>query len=426
MDLLAGELSPEEEGSLRSAVQGCAECGAEFEMMALLMDFSGPALKATAPEGMDAVIMAAAKEHVEQVAATAPEATLGIWAKLGEWLESFAIGPQFAMATVMVLVVAVGFWYVPKHESHEVAGSTVVLSDPEGEAVAADDPGLAPALLGAGETNQGGGGLGEVERADGMQNQPETEPNPPEETLVIPPTKMASAMRRRPIRDEVVTREPPVREQSVQTQTAMAMTRGATRMTVPSGRMTANHGNDDVEDLRSQSAAWARELEGVPMPSYSDETPQAPSAPPSAVGGVAPRQQPVEPGNGQSGGWAGGNAPAQAEADEVPGPSVSPSRALLQLARNHRSQARCDQAVRHYESLLARFSSSPEVPPALMESADCYRRMGRISDAERALRRALQFASTRTNARRELTRLETIRAAQRESNAPSLEAAEAY
>ncbi|MFT5356741.1 MAG: hypothetical protein ACI9KE_003967 [Polyangiales bacterium] len=422
MDLLAGELPPEEADSLRTAIKGCDDCGPEFEMMALLMDFSGPALKATAPKEIDAVIMAAAKEHAEHRVTSSPVSqTPGIWARLGEWLESIALGPQFAMATVMVLVVAVGFWYVPKHESHEVAGSTVVLSDPEGEAVAADDPGLVPALIGAGERNQEAvGDLGEIERVSTNREERGTEPETPPE-LQGPPPEATQTMRQRPARNRdtrAAQREQPEQpELSVQTQTTMAMTRGATRMTVPSDRVIANQGTDDVENLQAQSAAWARELEGVPMPSYSDEAPVAPG-----TGGLArpsARQAPSQ------------QAPArQAEAadfeqaEEAPAPSVSASRALLQLARNHRSQARCDQAVRHYESLLARFASSPEVPPALMESADCYRRMGRISDAERALQRALQFASTRTNARRELARLETIRAAQRETNAPSSESFE--
>ena len=394
MDLLAGELSPEEEGSLRAAIGSCDVCGPEFEMMALLMDFSGPALKATAPSEIDAVIMTAAKAHIQQARVASPTPSGGIWARIAEWLESFAMGPQFAMATVMVLVVAVGFWYVPKNESHEVAGSTVVLSDPEGEAVAADDPGQAPALLGAGERNEVASEL-EIERAPVLE---ETES--PEVSVPTPPTKVATPTV--PMRAL-----PPPPAQNVQTATDMAMTRAVTRTPADYG-VSANEGND-IETVHQQSAAWAMELEGMPMPSYSDDPPAPTQRAPSA-----------QATNSTLGTRPADESSLGLEAAEVPAPTTaSPSRALLQLARNHRAQARCDEAVRHYESLLARFASSPEVPAALMESADCYRRMGRISDAERALQRALQFASTRTNARRELTRLETIRAAQRETYAPS-------
>ena len=155
-----------------------------------------------------------------------------------------------------------------------------------------------------------------------------------------------------------------------------------------------------IENAVAQANAWAEEM-GVPerLPSYAPTPTTNQDAEHTAT-------------NRGSEGERAGAPPSRVWNESSPEP-VSLSRALLQLARNHRAEGDCGNSVIHYEDLLRRFRSAAEVPRALIEAADCYRRLGRLSDAERLLQRATVYASSRQAAQRGLIRLNTIRAAQR-------------
>ena len=144
MDLLLEEVPPAEARRLRAAIALCPYCRSDFALLSGIDEAAPKALMAEAPMSIDAVVMAAAfaahDTSVNTVADRSPQSASG-WARFVAFVGQAAVGPQFAMATVMLLVAAVGFWYVPARESRDVLGSTVVALDPEGEAVAtADDP----------------------------------------------------------------------------------------------------------------------------------------------------------------------------------------------------------------------------------------------------------------------------------------------
>ncbi len=86
------------------------------------------------------------------------------------------------------------------------------------------------------------------------------------------------------------------------------------------------------------------------------------------------------------------------------------------LARSHRQRGACAAAVNHYERLFQRYPAYGLLPQALIEAADCYRRVGRYSEARAHLHRAAGYNSTSAAARRELTRLDTIERAARRQN----------
>src|SRR5690606_431890 len=59
----------------------------------------------------------------------------GLWGAILRWLSGFAASPQFVMASIMMLVVAIGVWYLPAaRRQPEASGGTVVHPDHQGEA----------------------------------------------------------------------------------------------------------------------------------------------------------------------------------------------------------------------------------------------------------------------------------------------------
>ncbi|MEM7609711.1 MAG: hypothetical protein AAF411_30560, partial [Myxococcota bacterium] len=109
-----------------------------------------------------------------------------------------------------------------------------------------------------------------------------------------------------------------------------------------------------------------------------------------------------------------GAAPArQAEAastESVAPPTVrtTPASRLLARARSARAAGNCRAALSDYDTVINTFRSARELPSALLESADCQRRLGQLDDAARRLRRAARYATTRTQAERELATIEAI------------------
>ncbi|MEM6958170.1 MAG: hypothetical protein AAF645_20980, partial [Myxococcota bacterium] len=96
--------------------------------------------------------------------------------------------------------------------------------------------------------------------------------------------------------------------------------------------------------------------------------------------------------------------------ESVAPPTVrtTPASRLLARARSARAAGNCRAALSDYDTVINTFRSARELPSALLESADCQRRLGQLDDAARRLRRAARYATTRTQAERELATIEAI------------------
>ena len=149
VDLLAlayGELEPSEAEAARARLGACPECQAELSRLEALRRLIGPwgAQRFTPPAATDDVILQAARSKVGAGAATttgtvtaaAPEP--GVWDRAVRWLATLAMGPQTAMATIMLLAIGIGLWYFPRTSEHdaEATGGTVT-QIPEGTDVGA-------------------------------------------------------------------------------------------------------------------------------------------------------------------------------------------------------------------------------------------------------------------------------------------------
>jgi TolA-binding protein len=79
--------------------------------------------------------------------------------------------------------------------------------------------------------------------------------------------------------------------------------------------------------------------------------------------------------------------------------------ALHHLAQSQRAAGDCRAAVGSYEQLLSRYRAYSGAPNAMIEAADCYRRIGQLSQARRWLEVAQGNPAVASAAQRELSRL---------------------
>src|SRR6185503_10940808 len=124
----------------------CASCRASFETLTAATRLAAQLPLVEPPPHVAGRVMELAEAHAREAIArqrvAAPRPTP--WQALLDFVGRLATRPQVAMATVMVLIVAVGLWSLPRlrHEP-AVAGGVVVNPEPEGEA--APSPGVEPA-----------------------------------------------------------------------------------------------------------------------------------------------------------------------------------------------------------------------------------------------------------------------------------------
>ena len=140
LDLLYDELEADEATALRAAAQACEGCADHLARLE-----QGLALAAALPveepsANFDQRVMAAVHQELANVGhglTPAVEAKAdGSLASLVRRLRDFVAGPQVAMATLTLLVAALGIWYLPsRHEPVGAAGDTVVALEPDGEAL---------------------------------------------------------------------------------------------------------------------------------------------------------------------------------------------------------------------------------------------------------------------------------------------------
>jgi hypothetical protein len=150
LDLAHGELAPELAVTVREHVRGCASCSAALTKLESGLIASSQMAWLEPPAALRVNAMALAERHLQDRARQAAQATANARPRtsfvqaLLDFIGRMASGPQVAMATITMLVVAVGLWQLPALQ-HLPSGQgvTVVSPDPEGEA--APSGGLAPA-----------------------------------------------------------------------------------------------------------------------------------------------------------------------------------------------------------------------------------------------------------------------------------------
>ncbi|HEX7477061.1 MAG TPA: hypothetical protein VF331_04600, partial [Polyangiales bacterium] len=136
LDLVYGELASHVQSEARAHLTRCAQCQAVFERLSADKHLAQQLPQEDPPAGLSQRLMQAAR--AQPVVQPARRSPFEGW---GEMLRRFAFSRQVAMATMMVLILAVGLLSLPQL-SHRPQVSGVTVVNPEGAGEAAPSAAL--------------------------------------------------------------------------------------------------------------------------------------------------------------------------------------------------------------------------------------------------------------------------------------------
>ena len=407
LDLLCGELDADVTAAMRVHMAECPACAGAMGRLDAAGRLAAHLPVAAAPRGPDAVILQAAEAAAARMRSMGPERPRVEGVGALTWISRLirAIeAPQVAMATVMLLVVATGLYYLPGLRPEPLDEGSALRPDHSSEIgpPAADVPAPSATL---------------EPMAPTAQNKPVAEPF----------ARVADTLGEG---DRAPTQAP---------------THGGVDRDDFAGDRTSGT-RDEATSGGSESSAFERPVVAASGSTsaanaqaprrydYRGESQQAPARSAAPAAATAARIQ----GNGMPAvaqdpaGDRLARSPSDIDAQEAEGagppgtPDLVPA-ALLQLARSHRQNGACSQAVTHYRALLQRFPRYAGAPMAMMELADCQRQIGQWAQARTTLQQAERIQSSRGRARQELLRLDQMeRAAGRAAESAVEAASEAF
>ncbi len=393
--------------------------------------------RAPAPVSEPAVQSAA--ERAAPAQAEPADEDTGAWGGFLQWIGGFAARPQFAMAMMLLLMIGIGMWYLPDFRGTDPAGSQAIIDPAPGDEVG-PSASLQPAEPLALETDPRTGRI--RPRAEEEADPPTTprRPSTPEagsETDAVPVDAVAvrdpegvGSTPEEALRDEAeaetdddvgageVLTEPLADPRALALQTDLAPGQALAAQgerapalapsPPPSAVASAQQADRGAADLDSVG------IESAPMPAMADGQGSASATYARGMERYRAREY---------------RAAAEDFASVVQRPGADAARllpsAMHHQARSERAVGSCGAAVRTYEGLLARYPAYSGRPEAMIEAADCYRRLGQLSAARRHLERASQVPSVASRAQQELTRLAMAeRAADRQPASATSVAAE--
>lgn len=427
LDLLYEELEGPEAEETRAHVDQCESCRASLKKLSLTQRLLSVLPEEEPDRSLDAKILAAARQKVgaepgRDEARRRDEEDGGLWGSILRWLTGFAASPQFVMATMMMLVVAIGLWYLPSSRRQpEASGGTVVNPDHMGEAApsATLEP-AEPLELDLDERTNRIRSRGD-EASDTIAMQAAEGGREADRAPAAEPTPAVGAMQRTARgggadgRTSKSLREAQARNAADDAVGADEGFGGLDREQAPARRSRAarpSYGGagSGGSAPRADQGGFAREeraeSEAAPAPGMTPSYPRSTSAsapPPSAPSGA---------------GSAYG-------ADSVQGPSrydVRPD-ALHRRARNFASAGACRDAVREYQTLLRSFPRYDQQGQAMIEMAECQRRLDQLVAARSTLLAVERsYPTVAPEARRRRVHVEQM---QRARSAPAEAASEA-
>jgi hypothetical protein len=410
IDLVERELDETRAAEVRAHAEGCEQCSRALARLEGGRRAARELVRAEPPR-LDAV-MAAARARAAEVRAAkaaseapkteteaakpaaAPPPSEESWLDaMLRWLGSFATRPQVAMAALLVLMVGIGVYNLPQFRGTHGP-------DPDGDLVEPDIRAeLGPSAL---------------------------EPAQPLPLQVDPRTqRVALGTEGEPSPEDVETTHD-------ERPTTTIVPQPATETEVAHAEVRPHHETDAVEPTRSADegvlaqldiaeGTGAGRVEDGPLPDLAGATGSstavviAPSTSPAPPPPVSPSISPAMPAPSSGLGRTASRPSTSATTgdDMVAPPSTSPAAmmpaAILRQARALADAGHCDQAVPRYRTLLAEHPDMPEAPQAMLELAECDRRLGHLDEADRWLARAETFSSVSAEARRARVRVRAQR-----------------
>lgn len=304
-------------------------------------------------------------EHSSKASSNAPPSYATGWPGSIAFVGRLAMGRQVAAAAVMLVVVAVGLWYVPQlRQRPEAVGSTLthsafLNSEPSSDRLKPAEPlDLA------------------IDKRSGRIHPKGVEP------------PMVNALRRgssTPVEKQIVS----------EAEKSMSADASAERSRPQTGGSVA----ENAEEKGLAALPTAPTQADAIAPGSSDASAQKSEEiePASAIFERAISY--FRTGNYEEAIKAFSQIADQREASNFQ------RKAFLYLGRSYRDSGRCELAIPSYRKLIARYPVTPEGGDAMIEAASCYRRMGEPEQANKLIERASQHRWLTPRARHELKRL---------------------
>jgi hypothetical protein len=374
IDLVERELDDDRSAEVRSHAAGCESCGRALARLEGGRRAARELVRAEPPR-LDAVLAAARQKAADARATRAaaesapptpprttndhadePSSFVDIALR---WLGGWAIRPQVAMAALLVLMIGIGVYNLPHFRSggRSDGHDDGALVEPDVHAELGPSP-LAPA---------------EPLRLD----------VDPRTQRVALGTEAGDDQDQQDERPTTAHAEADVARTTVRPPATMAA-RAAAPIVAP----------DVVAEIAPSDTVGRVEEGPLPEVVSAPEQPAVVLAPPSA-GLAAPRAP-----------SASSPPPAEEVAPTTPSAAALLPAAILRQARALASAGHCDEAAPRYRSLLADHPDFADAPRAMLELAECDRRLGRIDEADRWLARAEAFPSVSAEARRARSRID--------------------
>jgi hypothetical protein len=430
IDLVHSELATDAAREAHAHLATCASCRASFETLVAATKLAAQLPMVDPPPHVAPRVMELAEAHARDVAArqrvVAPQPTP--WQALLDFVGRLATRPQVAMATIMVLIVAVGFWSLPRlrrQASPPVAG-VVVNPEPEGEA--APGTGVEPAERLDLKVDLR---ARRIRSKDGL---PAPTAAPSAVAAAPQPATPAAngvlAERDKKADDPLATlddvdlgevgrkelTEKPARRASGGSAVGAGSAREFAQGPSAPAKAAAPTPLQDAAKLRkgkastaSSSDALARSNQNASEGPVLGERSAASSAEPEAK--YATKSKPAarpQPKLEAESGFAQSPPPAAATAEAAPAEptaqaasqAAAPSPAdLLTSARAHAKRSGCLAASPDYQRLVTRYPNSAEAGSALIELAQCRRISGDVAGARSLLNRATEIPEVAGRAR---------------------------
>lgn len=401
IDLVHSELATDAAREAHAHLATCASCRTSFETLMAATRLASQLQMVEPPQHVAPRVMELAQAHAREALArqrvVAPRPTP--WQAFLDFVGRLATLPQVAMATVMVLIVSVGLWSLPRLRQESAPASTVVVNPepPEGEVAAAT--GVEPAQpldlkvdMRAGRIRSKDG-LPLQQPAAAASAEPVVEPealaknerNSDDPFAALDDVDLGEAERRGGgARDKEGAAAPgAAKAKGDLSERVLAAKPAATRS-------VASERNEGL----SSGARRTRSAE-PPLPlGVSASRASAPARPdPQAFGAEAdePREEKK-------------SAPKAAASETSAGPSPSDMAASSLVARLEaaRSLARengCGSALPSYQRIVSAAPTSFEAGHALLEMARCRHAAGDIAAARKLLERATAIPAVASSAR---------------------------
>jgi tetratricopeptide (TPR) repeat protein len=368
-ELVGGTLEENVAAEVRSHLQICAPCRGLYEGLYsnVEVELGGSRYRSTSQFRSQ---IAKDQRSSTEPESSFPQYSAG-WPGSITFVGRLAMGRQVAAAAVMLVVVAVGLWYVPRLSQHpEAIGSTITHPEFSDASRALDRLKPAEPLDLA------------IDKRSGRIHPKGT----------IPPS-MASY--RRAVAPNTDTRlDPPG---SIKTEPVLGD---------PSNAINANAepNRDTKSTTAGQSAQTDKSTPATVVEAISDvhNPPNAPSESPvlEAADEIYKRAIIFY----RSGNFESAIEDLNQIVDRKAAYTLHP-KALLYLARCYAESGRCVLALPQYRKLIARFPVKPEGGDAMVEAAACYRKIGENARSAELVERASQQRWLTPRARRELKRL---------------------